>query len=286
MQKLAATLKHVAVLAALLASSLAPAAELKLAKNAKNHGVAQRLAGKWRLDSTLSRRLSGKQKSKRPKAVEFTVDEKALKKVPSDYADALESATLFAAGTVTIGKGTWPFVLSEDTGQPVVIYFPKGKDGSEDLKSLRVFVATAAADKNDILFLAGTQGTSTFAAYGRSGPATPSNFHEDVPVALARRIHTAIGQLKKKELKKLIESFAHPQDIEKLKSRGKTIDEVAKGFERKSERLLKILEFVAKKHAPAKVSETQVVFDISEELDVSHDDIEFELYEGKWYLKN
>lgn len=135
--------------------------------------VANRLAGKWELDRTLSSRL---QKTDRGiDALEFSVDEKAVAKIPDDYKKLFQGKSTYLAGMMGLRGKQYPFILIELHGNPHLVWFQER--GGEWVK---LFIAVAEDRNNDLMFLGGNFSNQPFCAFHREGqkpvaaPAAPA----------------------------------------------------------------------------------------------------------------
>lgn len=114
--------------------------------------IGSRLAGAWETDPEVNARLG------RPGAagrqVVFTSDPAAAAEVPDAYRALFAGKTVHAAGRLTVGGVTCPFLLIEHHGDARLVYFvpPRGDEvGCEE--SATVALVPGAAGAQDVLVL-------------------------------------------------------------------------------------------------------------------------------------
>lgn len=163
----------VAVIAFLVASTAVLYGELKVAPD-KENVVASRLVGDWDRDATLTKRLTGNEKSASPE-VRFTSDPNVASKLPMKFEKFFANKRIFLSGVLTFGGDKphdHPFVLIENSGNPHVVWFrERGGDPLGDAESFNVMLAPGKEPQNDLLFIGGDFNNQPFAAFTRR--ATP-----------------------------------------------------------------------------------------------------------------
>ncbi len=158
-----------ALVAALSFSS--HAGELVIQPN-KQNVVASRLAGIWRLDAELSKRLiSDEQKLSKVDAmgqVYFQDQPEMTLEIPEKYEESLADKQIYMAGLMGFGGEEFPFILIEHDGNPHVVFFHE-RDGEPmgDAESFNVMLAPASDGTNDILLLGGDFNNQPFMAFQR-----------------------------------------------------------------------------------------------------------------------
>ena len=135
----------------------------------KDNVVASRLAGRWKLDAPLTRRLTGVES---PDAwISFTGEAAVAAKIPAKYDGFLGKKQIYMAGIMAMGTREareYPFVLTEHKGNPHVVYFrERGGEAMGDAESFNVMLAVAKDPQNDLLFIGGDFNNQPFKAYGR-----------------------------------------------------------------------------------------------------------------------
>src|SRR5437867_2081806 len=132
----------------------------------KENVVASRLAGAWEPDPVLTARLGGRGLG--PVAVR--VDAKAVAELPEKFAALFRERPAYLAGVMTLRRQEFPFVLTENRGNPHLIFFrPRGDEPLGDAESLNVMLAPAADPAGDLLFIGGDFNNQPFSAYRRAG---------------------------------------------------------------------------------------------------------------------
>ena len=134
--------------------------------------VASRLAGSWKVDGTLTERLTGKAGAL-DSTLEFVSDPEVKKKVPARFTDAAKQEGVVLdirmAGYMVARSAKFPFILATYQGNPHVFYFrEQGGDPFGDSESFNVMLASAKDRKNDLLFIGGDFNNQPFVAYART----------------------------------------------------------------------------------------------------------------------
>ena len=118
--------------------------------------VGSRLAGAWETDPELNARLG------RPGAagrrVTFTSDPAAVAEMPDAFRGLFTGKTVLAAGRMTVGAVTCPFLLIEHHGDARLVYFvpPRAGDAACE-ESATVALVPGAAGEQDVLVLTPTE---------------------------------------------------------------------------------------------------------------------------------
>ena len=128
--------------------------------------VGAHLIGKWSRDADLSARLGG---SAAKGEVAFREDASVEKKLPEEAAAFLKPRGIFLCGVMTKEGKEYPFVLTQISGSPHVIYIREqaGKPFG-DSESFYLSVAVGSAKEKDILFIGGDFDNQAFDAYVRA----------------------------------------------------------------------------------------------------------------------
>ncbi|HYH65282.1 MAG TPA: RNA polymerase sigma factor [Urbifossiella sp.] len=155
-----------------LSKTTAPAAGVPAVLPAARGVVGSRLAGAWESDPELNARLG------RPGAaaarVTFTSDSAVAAEVPVTYRALFTGKTVHAAGRMTAGGVTCPFLLIEHHGDARLVLFVPSRGGEVACEeSATASLVPGAAGDQDVLFLTAA-GPSTFAPAGafRRRPAS------------------------------------------------------------------------------------------------------------------
>jgi len=171
-------IRSVLVLSAAVLALLAAAAALRALEIAKEkeNVVAASLAGKWRPNVELTKRLTGRTGPENPpgeyiefETVEFASDDSVAAKVPAGYENSLKDKTVYMSGVMTLRGARFPFILIAKSGNPHVVYFrPRDNEPMGDALSFNVCLAPAKDRKNDLLFIGGDFNDQPFSAFERA----------------------------------------------------------------------------------------------------------------------
>src|SRR5262245_23585134 len=82
--------------------------------------VANALVGTWKFDAELGKRLGNNGIGER---LEFRDDAKVVEKVPAGIAAKLRDRRIYLAGVMVLRGKEQPFVLTEHSGNPTVVWF-------------------------------------------------------------------------------------------------------------------------------------------------------------------
>ncbi len=174
--------------------------------------VASRLAGTWRADAALGERLG---KKARVDLLVFQVDPQVAARIPAKFHEPLQKMRIFLAGTMTLRGKEHPFLLTETHGNPHLIWFrERGGDPMGDAESFNLMLAPGATPEQDLLFVGGDFNNQPFAPYGRAAAAAAP------PAELKAAIADMLLLLTRKEHQKLIETYATPEELARLREKG------------------------------------------------------------------
>src|SRR3989442_8864752 len=132
-----------------LSRTISAAVDVKLDRE---NVVAGRLAGAWEPDPVLTLRLGGPALG----PLAFRVDPKAAADLPEKYDALFKERPAYLAGVMTLKRSQYPFVLTEQRGNPRLIYFrARGDEALGDVEGFNVMLAAAADPAGDLLFIGG-----------------------------------------------------------------------------------------------------------------------------------
>lgn len=185
-----------AMLALLTAGDMLADNGLKVQPDKENL-LATHLEGEWKLESTLSKKLTGRDQfqtrfafksdlavaakiptkyeelfaGEKPKDIERRKALKLPLKGPDDAAEKYEAfwqgTRIYMAGVMTRDGVEYPFVLAIHSGNPLLVYFrPRNNVPLGDSESFKLFVVPAKEKANDLLFIGGDS-NEPFSAYER-----------------------------------------------------------------------------------------------------------------------
>jgi RNA polymerase sigma factor (sigma-70 family) len=121
------------------ALTVAPAAE---------NVVGSRLAGDWEPDEELSRRLGANAAGR----LTFVPDPAVARQVPAVYQPMFAGKRIYLAGRLTVPGATYPFLLVEHLGNPLLVYFlPDGPEVCANEEAATVVLVPGADRKDDLL---------------------------------------------------------------------------------------------------------------------------------------
>lgn len=139
----------------------------------KENIIAGRLVGKWKLEATLTTRLSGKSVATGVKAVRpwvlFQNARYVVEEIPAKYEEFLGDKQIYQAGIMMLPKDKkYPFILIELNGNPHIVYFrERGGNRYGDAESFNLMFAAAKNPNKDMLFIGGDFSGEPFTAYER-----------------------------------------------------------------------------------------------------------------------
>lgn len=161
-------IRYLLVVALATVAHVAVADELKVEPD-KENVVASRLEGNWQVHESLSRRLTGKAKT-RPSKLSFKSDPSVAAKVPDKYAKFFREKNMkvYLAGNVELDGKQCPFVATHIHGNPHIIFWLE-RDGDPfgNGESFNVMLAVAEDEKGDLLFVGGDFNNQPFSAFER-----------------------------------------------------------------------------------------------------------------------
>ncbi len=149
----------------------APAERPQDPRAAEQNVVASRLAGSWKLEPTLTERLTGRATA--ADAIVVVADAEVEKKIPAKFWEAAkkEGFTLEVrmAGYIEMRGAKFPFILSAIHGNPHLFYFrERAGDPFGDSESFNLALVPAKEQKNDLLFIGGDFNNQPFRAFARA----------------------------------------------------------------------------------------------------------------------
>lgn len=137
------------------------------ASPADDNLIAQRLEGRWMLESTITDRLEAPREFQPPRALEFTQDDMVLKKLLLVY-PRFATETIFLSGTAHLGTEKHWFVLTNDKGNNHLVLFTATSDGPVGQPHYYNISMACSRDRmKDLLFLGGDVARESAAAYCR-----------------------------------------------------------------------------------------------------------------------
>ena len=144
----------------------------------KENVVASRLEGRWQIDTALTKRLTGKERTAPAEGgeggpvISVKSDPAVAAKIPAKYEKFLANKRVYMAGMVSLGgkkDREHPFILIEHRGNPHVVFF-RERDGDPlgDTESFNVMLAVAKEKENDLLFIGGDFNNQPFSGCARA----------------------------------------------------------------------------------------------------------------------
>ena len=128
--------------------------------------VASRLAGEWVADNTLDKRLGGEGKA--DGVIAFVSDPSIARRVPELYHEFLEGRQIYMAGIMTLNGAECPFLLTENSGNPHVLFFlERDGDPMGNGESFNLMLARGVTPADDALFIGGDFNNQAFSGYRR-----------------------------------------------------------------------------------------------------------------------
>jgi hypothetical protein len=131
--------------------------------------VAQRLPGAWMIDAETSRALDPDRYSAAITSIEFREDASVLTRL-REFSDRFETRQVYMAGLVIINRAEpVPFVISTDSGNPVLTWFTPSEEGVlGNYNSVYVCMVCSRGMRGDWLALGGDAGGLPAAIYRRT----------------------------------------------------------------------------------------------------------------------
>jgi hypothetical protein len=113
--------------------------------------VGSRLAGEWEPDPDLARRLGANAAAR----LTIAADPAVARQIPPAYQPMFAGKRIYLAGRLTVAEATYPFLLVEHLGNPLMVYFlPAGPEVCANEEAATVVLVPAADRKDDLLVVA------------------------------------------------------------------------------------------------------------------------------------
>lgn len=130
--------------------------------------VATRIAGTWKVESTLSKRLDPDNASKAPATLTFTNNPGVLAGLQADSA-RFNNRTIFASGIVNVDGTTHTYILSNRSGNMYLTWYTAIEENATSSPVEKtVNIAVARDQTKDVLVLGGPSMREPSAAYERA----------------------------------------------------------------------------------------------------------------------
>jgi len=130
--------------------------------------VASALAGRWRNDVDLTKRLQGVQGELVPRTLAFRIDPSVAVRVPPALARQLADTTVQLAGWMEHAGQEFPFLLLSASGNPQLAWFHgPAEDPFADGESFHLALARGVTPDLDLLLVGGDFNNQAFEAFSR-----------------------------------------------------------------------------------------------------------------------
>lgn len=238
--------------------------------------VANSLLGSWKLDPVLQQRLGNKT---RVQQLEFRDDAAILAKVPVALAAKLKQHRIYLAGVMVLRGKEQPFLLTEITGNPTVVWF-RERDGDPlgDAESFNVMLVRAEAKPADLLFVGGDSNDQSFAAYARDGKVVG----ELTPAAA---ITAMIGLLEAGKTREFVETWCAPEDLSAMLAKGRSIDQLAGRFEgERGKAVIEMLQAISKVAPTMNAAGDEAQWEVEQGPGPGR--LRLQRIDGRWYLRD
>lgn len=236
--------------------------------------VASALLGAWHLDAALGQRLGNKSKVER---LEFKDDASVVAKVPAKIAAKLQEHRIYLAGIMVLKGKEQPFLLTELTGNPTVVWFrERGGDPLGDAESFTVMLVRAEAKPADLLFVGGDFNNQSFTAFARETKVVGA-------LEPAAVLTNMIALLEAGKAREFVETYCAPEDLTAMLQGGRTIEKLAAKFEgERKDQLVAALKSASK--VPPQMNEAGD--EAAWKLDQGPRDLRLQRIDGRWYIRN
>lgn len=247
-------MKELLVLVAtlLLAGSHSPLAQddtirLKVQPD-RGNVLANSLVGSWVIDMELNQRLGNR--GKQP-SLQFAADASVLAGVPAPIAKQLRTSRIYLAGTMTMADKKHAFLVTENSGNPIIVWFrERGGDSNGE----------------------------SFAAYERAGKPVGTL----TPVAALAEMSRLLGG---GEAHQFVTTYCTPKDLAEMVEAGRGIDRIVEHFKGPRGKQLVAVLAVASKSEPV-ISQGGDVATWTLKMEGLPPRLSLLRIDGRWYLRN
>lgn len=238
------------------------------------NAIAPALVGSWQLDDGLAERLGGRTNVQR---FEFRADAQFVGRIPAAIAAKLRDLPLYQEGTMLKDGVAHPYVLTVLDGNPMIVWF-RERDGDPlgDAESFLVAIARAKQRSDDVLLLGGDTAEEPMAAFRRAVAGEPRLEPEAVVAHMIQLLEAGRGR-------EFVETYMSPDDLAKMKERGRSIDDLAKRFEgERVNELLEKLQAMSKVAPQWNEARDEASWDVGE----GRGKLRLQRIDGRWYVKD
>jgi len=242
----------------------------------KNNVLANSLVGSWVADSDLNKRLGKRGKHA---DLQFASDASVLAGVPAKIAKKLSTFRIYLAGTMTRGDTKHAFLVTELAGNATIFWFAaRNGDPMGNAETWNASLVRAEAEQADLMFLGGDFNNQSFTAYKRAGKVVGKLSAEAALADIARLLSAG-------ETREFVATYVAPEDLAKLKERGRDVDQLARRFEgERGEMMLKALTIAGKSKPQMSKDGAVATWEINQERMPAR--LRLQLIDGRWFLRN